>query len=279
MYYLYKKSKGNALPAFRYNFKKFEDFYEIAKLLEVPVVGNYYIRIKSDSFKDIMNFINVSESYALLIVYIEVSESLLNYITLQKPNVSLLESKSNFEVFKELISKYGILFKENCIKTMYFAIGHSYEEMDEALELLKHTFPDTSPITENEISQLFVVDNLVYPRNVLISYLRMMPGRKSQLEKCIEYFGNNLVYYSMRKTVRKLLDDKIKYLKTGQGSGLMKLISYDNIIRMINVLDYSRNNFTDIRTLLYLYERGETVNDTLQKRTYSFTDEEYYALR
>ena len=116
MYYLYKKSKGNALPAFRYNFKKFEDFYEIAKLLEVPVVGNYYIRIKSDSFKDIMNFINVSESYALLIVYIEVSESLLNYITLQKPNVSLLESKSNFEVFKELISKYGILFKENCIR-------------------------------------------------------------------------------------------------------------------------------------------------------------------
>lgn len=279
MYYLYKKSKSTELPEFQYIFKKFEDFYEIAKLLEVPLIGAYYIKIKTDSYKDIMNFIDCAESYSTLVIYIEVSESLLNYITLQKPTVQLLESKSNYEVFKELVSKYGILFKKNCLRTMYFAIGHSYAEMDEALELLQRTFPDVSPITENEISRLFVVDNTIYPRSVCIMFIRLDRGRYSNLNKCIEYFGNDMVLYSMRKTARKFLEEKINYLKTGRGSKLIALLPYLNIVRLCNALDYNRGRFMDIRTILTLYEEGVYVNDTLQKRTLSLTDEEYYALR
>lgn len=279
MYYLYKKAKSNSLPEFKYSFNKFDDFYAIAHLLEMPVVGNYYIRIQSDSYKDIINFINTSEQYETLVIYIEVSASLLDYVCLQKPNLSLLESKSNFETFKELISKYGILFKTNCIKTMYFAIDHDYASMDEALELLQRTFPDVREISENEISQLFVIDKLVYPRNVLIAYARMMPGRATQLTKCINHFGNDMVLWSMRKAARNLLKDKIQYLKTGTGNGLMKILPTDNLIRLNNALDYNRCDFMDIRTILSLYEKGETVNDYLQKRTLSLTDEEYYALR
>ena len=279
MYYLYKKTKSSQLPKFNYDFKKFEDFYAIAHLLEMPVVGTHYVRIQSDSYKDIINFLKVSDSYQTIVIYIEVNEVLLNYILLQKPGLSLLESKSNFEVFKELVSKYNILFKPNSIKTMYFSIGHSYAEMDEALQLVKQQFPDIQEIGDNEISQLFVVDNLIYPRNVLIAYLRMTRGRKTQLEKCINYFGNDMVLYAMRKNIRKLLDEKIKYLKTGQGSGLMKLLPISNLVQMANVLDFTRGKFMDIRTLMALYEVGGNINDTLQKRTYSFTDEEYYALR
>ena len=279
MYYLYKKSKSVLLPEFKYIFNKFEDFYSIADLLEVPLVGNYYINIKSDSYKDIINFLNVSESYETLIIYIEVSSSLLDYICLQRPNVCLIESKTNYEIFKELVSKYNVLFKQYAMRTMYFAIEHDYASMDEALQLLVHTFPDVREIGENEISQLFVIDKLVFPRNVLIADVRMMPGRKTQREKCINHFGNDMVMWSMRKAIRSLLDDKIKYLKTGQGSGLMKYLPMDNLIRMANVLDYNRCNFMDIRTLLRLYEEGETINDYLQKRTVSLTDEEYYALR
>lgn len=279
MYYLYKKSKSTELPEFQYIFKKFEDFYEIAKLLEVSLIGAYYIKIKTDSYKDIMNFIDCAETYSTLVIYIEVSESLLNYITLQKPTVQLLESKSNYEVFKELVSKYGILFKKNCLRTMYFAIGHSYAEMDEALELLQRTFPDVSPITENEISRLFVVDNTIYPRSVCIMFIRLDRGRYSNLNKCIEYFGNDMVLYSMRKTARKFLEEKINYLKTGRGSKLIALLPYLNIVRLCNALDYSRGRFMDIRTILTLYEEGVYVNDTLQERTLSLTDEEYYALR
>lgn len=279
MYYLYKKTKSTELPKFDYSFTKFEEFYEIAHLIEVPLIGSYYIRIKSDSYQDIMQFIEVEGRYSVLVIYIEVGESLLNYISLHKPTVSLLESKSNYEVYKGLVSKYGILFAKNAMRTMYFAIGHSYAEMDEALELVQRTFAGVSPITEKEISKLFVIDDVIYPRNVLIMFLRLDRGRYGQLDKCINYFGNDLVLYSMRKSARAFLKDKIKYLKTGQGNGLIKILSYKNIIRMCIALDYRRGKFMDIRTILNQYEKGEYVNDTLQKRTLSLTDEEYYALR
>jgi hypothetical protein len=279
VYYLYKKSKSAELPEFQYVFSKFDDFYEIAKLLEVPLIGAYYIKIKTDSYKDIINFISVSNSYATLIIYIEVNETLLNYIMLQKPDVQLLESKSNFEVFKELVSKYGILFKKNCLRTMYFSISHSYEDMDAALELLQRTFPDVSPITEDEISRLFVVDSVVYPRNVCIMFLRLDRGRFGNLNKCIDYFGNDLVMYAIRKSARKFLEEKTTYLKTGQGTKLITLLPYKNIVRLNYALDYNRGKFMDIRTILKLYEEGVYVNDTLQERTISLTDEKYYALR
>lgn len=279
MYYLYKKAKSNSLPKFVYDFNKFDDFYAIADLLEVPIVGTYNIRIKTDKYNDIMNFLQVAEQYSSLVVYIEVNDTLLNYICLQKPNVSLITSKTNYEVFKELVTKYGILFKQYAMKSMYFAIGHEYSEMDEALQLLKTTFPDVTEISENEISQLFVIDKLTFPRNVLIAYLRMSRGRKSQLEKCINHFGNDMVLWSMRKNIRSIFDDKVKYLKTGQGSGLMKLLPIKNVILMLNALDFNRNNFMDIRTILMLYEQGGTISDYLQEDSLSVTDEEYYALR
>lgn len=276
MYYLYKKSKNAVLPKFHYSFKSFEEFYAIAHLLEVPVIGAYYIQIKSDSYKDIIGFINIEHQFSTLLVYIELGESLLDYISLQKPNVSVLNSKSNFEVFKELIEKYRILFDKKCIDIMYSAIGHSYSDMDEALELLSKTYPNQM-ITKNELNKLFVLDDTVYPRSVCIMYIRMDRWRRSKLNKCIDYFGNDLVLYSMRKTVRKLLDDKIKYLKTGSGGYLAKTLPTMNIVRMAIALDYERRGFMDITTILELYERGETINDIVQERTIPVADEEYYA--
>lgn len=277
MYYLYKKSKSTELPDFSYSFGSFEEFYEVAKLLEVLVVGSYYIRVKTDSYADIMNFIEVSDSYPMLVVYVEISETLLNYILLQKPNASMLESKSNYAVFEELISNYGILFDKGCVEKLYFAIGHSYSEMNEALDLILQTYPDKRLIGKEEIQKLFVLDTLTYPRSVLIQYLRMDRGRRRSLKKSIDYFGNDIVFYSMRKQALKFLEDKINYLQSGMGNGLIKSIPVMNIVRMVNCLSYSNSKFRDISTILDLYEKGETINDTLQERTLSASDEEHYS--
>lgn len=267
MYYLFKKSKNNVVPECDYTFKKFDEFYEIAKLLKIPIIGNYNILIKSDSYNEIMEFVECSNSYNHLVIYVEVNESLLDYITLHKPTVSLLGSKSNYEVFTELVSKYCILFDKGCIRTLYFAIGHTYEEMDEALELVSRTYTDKHIVTRDDLTKLFVIDELTYPRSVLISYLRLDYGRQFKLKRCIGHFGNDLTFYAMRKTCRSFLKDKTEYLKTGKGNNLIKTIPINNIVRMLNVLEYSNPGLKDVHTLLCLYEKGETVNDSLQKGT------------
>lgn len=272
MYYVYKKSKGVALPKFSYTFVKFEDFYKLANVLTYSLLDAYFVRIKSDSYKDVAEFIKSAERYSNLTIYIETTDSVIDYLTLRNPSVSLLSAKSNYETFCDLISRYGILFDRNCIRTMYFAIEHDYASMMEALELLIQEYPDVSPITEKEIASLFVVDKLIYPRSVCIMYLRLDRGRQSNLKKCVEYFGNDLVLYAIRKNVKKFLEDKISYLKTGKGNGLIKTLPTMNIVKLYMALVIERSGFMDITTILNMYEKGVLVNDTLQERTLSYSD-------
>lgn len=261
MYYLYKKSKQVQLPQFHYRFKRFDEFYDLANRMKISIFGVLYINIVSDAYDDIVNFIEVSEQYSGMIIYIEVNEALLGYIKLAKPYASMLSGQSNYEVYKTLVNKYSILFDKGVMDKVYFSIGHSYEEMDEAMILIKDSYPNEVMITLEMATKIFVIEDLIYPRSVLISYLRLDRGRRNNLDKCVEYFGNDLVLYSMRKTMRKFLKEKISYLKSGKGSYLIKTIPVCNLIFMADVLDYNRHGFKEIKTIMVLYEKGETIND------------------
>lgn len=261
MYYLYKKSKQVQLPQFHYRFKRFDEFYDLANKMKISIFGVLYINIVSDDYEDIVNFIEVSEQYSSMLIYIEVNEALLGYIKLAKPYASMLSGQSNYEVYKTLVNKYSILFDKGIMDKVYFSIGHSYEEMDEAMLLIKDSYPNEVMITLEMVTKIFVIEDLIYPRSVLISYLRLDRGRRNNLDKCVEYFGNDLVLYSMRKTMRKLLKEKISYLKSGKGSYLIKTIPVCNLIFMADVLDYNRHGFKEIKTIMALYEKGETIND------------------
>lgn len=276
MYYLYKKSKRVQLPEFHYRFKNFDELYDLLKYIRVSITGAYYINIISDKYEDVIQFIDSSDSYKDVFVYIEVNEALFNYIRLAKPSVSILGTMSNFDMFRELISKHAILFDKGIPEKVYFSIGHSYEEMDEALMLVKDTYPDSNKVvTLSDVEKLFVIDNIVYPRSVLIMYLRMERGRERNLNKCLEYFGNNLVLYSMRKNARNLLKEKIAYLKSGNGSYLIKTVPTENLVKILKALDYDRMGFTEIKTIMNMYEKGVSVYDFVFNETCADYDAEF----
>ena len=275
MYYLHKKTRNSNLPEFSYIFKDFNEFYELANVIEVPLIGTCYILIKTDDYEEVLNFIKRAEDFRYLVVYIEVSESLLKYIALREPCASYLSDVDNFEVFKELITKHEILFDAKCLRPLYYAIPHNYEDMDIALQEIKSAYPDARTITLEHISRLFPIDTYVYPRQVLISYLRMDRWRKARLNKCLETFGNDLCYYAMRKTLRNLLKEKISYLKTGDASKWVKMLPTENIVKMMLALDYNHGKFRDVYTILNLYEKGENVYDFISKRTCPIINAEY----
>ena len=97
--------------------------------------------------------------------------------------------------------------------------------------------------------------------------------------RCVEYFGNDLVFYAMRKNVKKFLEEKITYLKTGKGSNLIKTIPTNNIIRLYDALHFGCGNYKDILTILSLYEKGVTINDIVQERTLSNPDAQHHDVR
>ena len=272
MYYLYKKSKSVVLPSFNYSFKGFEDFYELARVIDIPLEGVYYINIKTDSYQDLVDFLNQVNSYGLLVIYVEVSESLLRYIQLKRPNVQILDSKSNWEIYEELITKHEVLFKHNCARLLYYAIPHTYEDINAALAEIKQLYPDME-IGEKEIGSLYPIDTYVYPRQVLISFLRLERWAWSRLDKCLMTFGNDLTLFAMRNNCKKILESKIRYYKTGEGDYLVRTIPWQNIVKMNNLLSYDRKGFMDITTILHLYMKGETINDYFQKDSPTYSDD------
>lgn len=265
MYYLTKKQKLSEAPKFDWELKGFDEFYELAKITTVPILGTYYIKVKSDNYNDIIHFIDTSDQYSYMVIYVEVSESLLKYIALRKPHVSLLNSKTDFEIWLTLIEKYELLFDKKVHILLYNSISHDYQDMVDALELLKDKIPHNILITKSILQNYFVLDTIVYPRTVLMSYLRMDRFRKSKLKTCINDMGNDLVFYSMRKTLRKLLTEKIAYLKSGTGPTYIKGIPIENIVKMLYLFDYDNRHFHDVYTLLNMYEKGDCLNDYLRK--------------
>lgn len=266
MYYLFKKSTDNAVPRCIYNFNNFKDFYNVAPTLTRTIRGKYNIKVKTDSLSDLKEFINNEHQYSHLDVYIEVSDTLLDLILLSKPGAKKLSAQDNYEVWKELISKFKLLFDTKCADMLYWSTEHTYDKMYSTLSTLSKAY-GYKAITKPMIEKYFILDETVYPRNVCISYIKMDRFRKNKLAKCLSAFGNDITFYAMRKNVRKLMDAKLTYLKTGKGNDLIKGLSFNNIIKLNYAFESCPQGIRDVYIILNLYERGDYINDYLQQGT------------
>lgn len=263
MYYLFNKKTDNSVPRCTYNFNNFKDFYDVASSLTRTIRGKYNIKVKTDSITELKEFISNETMYSHLDIYIEVSDTLMRLIQLSKPGARKLSAQDNYEVWKELITKFKLLFDTRCADMLYWSTEHTYEKMHNTLSTLSKAY-GYKLITRPMIEKHFILDETVYPRNVCISYLRMDRFRKSKLNKCLLSFGNDIAFYAIRKNARKLLEDKLIYLKTGKGSGLVKSIPLENIVKLTYAFDNCPQGIRDVYIILNLYEKGAYINDYLQ---------------
>jgi hypothetical protein len=267
VYYLYSKAKKGSLPKFDYTFNKFEDFYAIGKILTRKLDGLYEVNIKANKYDEVMEFINISEQYWYLNIYITMAEPLLDRVLKGKPAANTLSMKDDYEVWTDLIQKYNILFDKGCIKKIYWSIKHDYDTMTNALTEIKSAYGDRI-VTMKMVEKVIQLDDFVYPRSVCISYVKMDRFRRSRLNKSVQCFGSDLVYYAMRKNVTNLLEAKMQYFKTGNGNNLIKALPMDNLVKLNYAFIVAPSGFKDIYTLLNLYEKGVYLDDYLQERTF-----------
>lgn len=279
MYYIYSKNSKNLLPKFQYSFNNFEDFYEISKVLTKPLFGRYFIHIDATKHvNDLFKFIDVESDYKSLEVYIRVEEEQLNVVHLNKPGASMLSSKDTYDVWVELVNENNIKFDSiKTLKKVFYAIPKDYDSMLEAVNSIRQNYSSliihNELITEEHISKLFLLDTIKYPRQVVYQYVYMTRWRASTLKSVLEYFGNDMTYYAMKKNIKKLVTQKIDYLKTGKGSDSLKKIPFDNLLKLYNTFILSNStDFKDVQILLMLYEKGETVDDIIYKTTCEYSD-------
>lgn len=266
MYILQQKSKEKDSRTYDYVFKSFKLFYTIADLMTYKLNGRYCICIETEDVEGVAEFIGKAEQYSALDVYIYVPEQVLEKLQLNYPNAVFGKSVKMIEVFKELVSKYGVLFDKGVMYTLYNSIPHEISDMDAALRLIVQTYNvESETITEKMLSKLFVLNKTVYPRTVLLSFLNMDRYRWSKLNKSVETIGNDIVFFAMRKNLKTFMEEKASYFKTGSAKPLIKSIDTRNLCLMYRCLYLENAGIQDVSLIMQLYEKGESVYDSLYR--------------
>ena len=266
MYYLYSSKDKSKITRCDYTLKSMEEFYDIIRVLTHKLTGPYTVCVKTNKYDEVEQFIKMSDNYKHLIVYIEVTPETLEYLQARQPNASLLSSENIYETWTELIQRYNLILDKGCIKNLFFSIKHDYDTMSEVVLELKNAYGN-QVVNMDMIKKVISIDDLVYPRSVLIAFLRLERSRNKKLRLCLNNFNSSLVYNSMKKNCLKLLEQKHAYYKTGKGSDLIKTIPYDNLLKMHYAFVTNPRSFNDAELLLKMYERGEYINDYLQEDT------------
>lgn len=268
MYVIRKDKKKANYPDTNYTFKDFKGFYEIAEYLDVPVFGKYSILIKSENVEQILSFIDIEETFAEFVVYIYTTQAVIDYVTLRKPAVKVDDTSSMYNTYKELIEKHGVLFSKGVDDLLYRSVEHDYEEMDSVLLKLKLEFDDVE-ITSKMLQTVVVVDDIVYPREVLNAYLRLDRWRLQKLRKCVKQVGNDVCYWVIKRTLRSMIKSKTKYLQTGVSDSGIRYINSTNLLMMYRLFVTGTGYVSDVELLMRLYERGLTVYDIIQEDSIS----------
>lgn len=250
---------------FDYMFRDFMKFYEVADLITYPLSGRYTIRVDSDSVKDILDFIMNEERYRVLDVHIYAPQPVVDYICQRRADINYRDSVKPIDVFKELASERRLLFGKGTLYTLYGSIRHETEEMAAALDLLVQEYGGECEITEEMLEKHFLVNKLIYPRDVVNAFLWGDRWRWNKLEKCVAALGNAVVKGAVVNNLKKLLKEKNAFFQTGRCSNYIRSLDTENIMKLYTVFVCNSCGFQDVYILFKLYERGLSIYDLLQR--------------
>lgn len=263
MYSIAKFRKDLNGIQFDYTFNKFSEFYKIADTLYLPLIGVYKIAVITDDVEAVKEFIQIEEKYKHLSVMIFMEESALNYIEEIIVDAYIEESKNSYDVFKRMISERHLLFDKYMIYKLYRSIEHDVVSLMNALDRLSEVYGIEELLTEEKVSKLFVLNDIVYPSQVLIKFINMESNRWRLLNVCLSQIDNDILVGSVCKEIKRLVNEKAEYFKTGDGNKRIKQLHTKNLLTAYSVFISERKGINDAFILFKLYESGISQVDLL----------------
>lgn len=245
---------------FDYVVSSIEDLKELMKDIYKPIFGEYVIKLTLKELQDIKYVVQNQGMFGHLKLYVCLSSSVFKKFQLAMPNADLKSKMTLYEYMMEGIGTRGLLIDKDAVRSLYSSIGKTREEVDIALDILSNNFGRYLRITKKELSKYFALNEIVYPRTVLLDYIRLSRFRKSRLHRCLRDIDDDIVLAAMVKNIKALHKEKVKYLSTGLGSDLIRKLNTRNINLLYYILVVAKPyHLNDVVVLLELYERGISV--------------------
>lgn len=243
-----------------YSVKSIDELTILLHNIYKPILSpSYKISLSLSALADIKFILNNQQRYDHIELYLILTEGTFRYISLAMPGVVKSVNKTSYDYFIDGIAKRHLIIRKNDLNILYHSIIHSYEEIDYILDLLYNKFGSFTEISKNDMSKYIVLNDIVYPRQVLIAYINLYRFRSSMLYRCLNCMNENIVMASMVKALKQFHTKKCEYLKTGLCSNFIKTLNTRNLNYLYYLFIVKKPyHFNDVTVLLSLYERGIT---------------------
>lgn len=261
MYRLISYTKKIDLSSYDYVFKSFDEFYDISYYIKYPLFGVYRIAIITNKINEMIKFIDDEDKFFHFDITVMMEEAQIQKVSVVRPDVKSQEIAGAYDTWKRMIGERELLFDEHMTYKLYSSVEHDTASMIEALDLVKNEYPNGELITKERLSKLFVLNDTIYPRQVLLKFLSMDRSRWKLLRMCQEQMDNGTITGATVNNIRKMVESKAAYFKTGMTQEYIKRINTQNLIIADKVFCTNRYGLDDPFILYKLYENGVSVGD------------------
>lgn len=256
-----KLTKKADFSIYDYVFKKFDDFYDLNTFIKFPLFGVYSIAVVTSQIPDIIEFIRNEEKYIHLDITLFVEEAQIERLAIKLPDINISGSSGEYDTWLQMISDRELLFDDYMTYKLYSSIEHNTAAMLDALDLLKAEYKNGEKITRERLDRLFVINDIIYPRQVLIKFINMEKTRWKLLDMCMKQMDGGLIVGATVNNIRKMIEGKANYFNSGDSKEYMRRINTANLLIAYKVFCTERNNVDDPFILYKFYENGLSVGE------------------
>lgn len=261
MYSITKYTKKADLSGYDYVFKKFDEMYRTIDYLYLPLVGVYKVAIITTDTKAVNDFISNEDKYKHINVHFLMEEQAIQVIENSNPEANFEDTVNSYSIFNDMITSRKLLFDKYMIYKLYRSIDHDTASMMNALDKIVDTYKVGELLTEEKLSKIFVLNDIVYPSQVLLKFINMDNNRWSLFRKCIMQIDNDVLVGSVVKELRKLVSAKAAYFRSGDAPDRIKQLNTQNLMMAYRVFISGRTSINDAYLLFKFYESGVSAVD------------------
>lgn len=242
---------------FDYVFNNLEDFYETTKFIYKPILADRYsIQLNLSNINDIKSIILNEVNYSHFDIIILTTKDILKRLQLMTPNNEAVKELSAWDYYNLGIQRRGLLFHKDLTYALYTSLDKSFKEIDDALDFIQSITHPLQEITIEFVEPYYPITNIVYPRNVLVQFIKMGEWRWHLLKKSISQVGADIVLNATIKQIQAIHHQKCRYLKGKIENDSIVTLNTDNI-NLLYYIFYLKKCYgiRDITILYNIYER------------------------
>ena len=242
----------------------FEDVAKFKKLLPYlrkKIEGSWDIAILEPDIKSVREFADSESIPNYITVSLYLDRHVAEQIASEKPKLFIKE-KTAYEKYLDLISDMKIMIDTKAAKELYQRVGTDKSKIPEYLQELASIA--TEKITVNDVRKTVNDERRLYASDVVNAFLLRTRWRWSQYNKLVSNLGRDYAYYSMRKYISKLLEEKNQYLH-----------NEDTTLRVVNKVDalsinlayvlFNTTRSTELDTCMYLLDNRSKARSVLEE--------------